>query len=240
VVVVSNARNGRLLALLDSIELTIIRTGAATAIATKYLSKANSRIATICGCGNQGRISLKALKVVRDIQKVFAWDIDEDVALKFSNELSAELNVDIEVIHSLRQGLDMSDICITCTPSKKYFLNKQDVRAGTFIAAVGSDNEDKQELDPCLLSDNKVVVDSLEQASKIGELHHALQKDMVGKEQVCELGEIIVGMKPGRTSADEIIIFDSTGTALQDVAAAAIVYEKAAERGMGEKFVFAS
>ena len=93
---------------------------------------------------------------------------------------------------------------------------------------MGSDNEDKQELDPRLLASNKVVVDSLEQASKIGELHHAIDSGMMNRDQVyAELGDIIAGKKKGRVSSDEIIIFDSTGTALQDVAAAAIVYEKA-------------
>ena len=134
-----------------------------------------------------------------------------------------------------------SDICITCTPSKKFFLHKKDVRPGTFIAAVGADNEDKQELDPYLLAGNKIVVDSLDQASKIGELHHALSSGVVRREDVYgELGEIIAGTKLGRVSKEEITIFDSTGTALQDVAAAAVVFEKACKRGLGTKFAFAS
>ena len=123
-----------------------------------------------------------------------------------------------------------SDICVTCTPSKKYFLKRESVKPGTFVAAVGSDNEDKQELDPRLLASNKVVVDSVEQASKIGELHHAIDSGIMNRDQVyAELGDIIAGKKKGRVSSDEIIIFDSTGTALQDVAAAAIVYEKAVQ-----------
>jgi alanine dehydrogenase len=102
---------------------------------------------------------------------------------------------------------------------------------------VGSDNEDKQELDPKLLAVNKVVADSIEQAIKIGELHHALADGLMKRADVYgELGEIIAGIKPGRSSKSEIIIFDSTGIGLQDVAAAAVIYEKALEQEIGMEF----
>jgi ornithine cyclodeaminase/alanine dehydrogenase-like protein (mu-crystallin family) len=108
------------------------------------------------------------------------------------------------------------------------------VAKGTFIAAVGADSPDKQELDPALMRGNKVVADILEQCATIGELHHALEKGLLTRAEVhAELGEVVTGRKPGRTSEEEIIIFDSTGTALQDAAAAAIVYEKAVSDGSG-------
>ena len=157
-------------------------------------------------------------------------DIDPSIANSFVKELNKEFSISIEAVDQIDSAVKESDICVTCTPSKKYFLTRESVRPGTFIAAVGSDNEDKQELDPRLLSSNKVVVDSLEQASKIGELHHAIDSGIMNRNQVyAELGDIIAGKKKGRVSSDEIIIFDSTGTALQDVAAAAIVYEKAVQ-----------
>lgn len=240
VVVVSDAQNGALLALLDSIEITIIRTGAATAVAAKYLSNPESKTVSICGCGNQGRISLKALTAVRTIERVFAYDKDGVIAQRFAEELSHELSVNIEVVSDLKACLAKSDICITCTPAKQPFISRKDIRPGTFIAAVGSDNDDKQELDAGLLAGNKVIADSIDQAAKIGELHHALDDGVMKISDVYgELGEVIAGLKPGRTSKDEIIIFDSTGTALQDVAAAAVVYEKAIERGLGARLNFA-
>jgi alanine dehydrogenase len=239
VVVVSDASNGRLLALMDSIELTIIRTGAATAVAAKYLARQNANVLSIFGCGNQGRISLRALMRVRDIKTVYVHDINLSAAETFANELSTELNISIHVANSISEAVSQSHICVTCTPSKKYFINKKDVQPGTFIAAVGSYNEDKQELDPLLLSSNKIVVDSLDQCAKIGELHHALDLGILTREQVySELGEIIAAHKQGRKSEDEIIIFDSTGTALQDVASAAIVYERATQLGIGLSVVF--
>lgn len=231
IVAVSDAQNGRLLALMDSIEITIIRTGAATGVAAKYLARDNSKVATICGCGNQGRISLKALMAVRPVTEVFAYDVDETSMNGFVREMTAEFDISISPVDDLAVALKHSDICITCTPSKRFYVKSTDIRPGTFIAAVGSDNEEKQEIDPVLLSKSKVVTDSTDQSASIGELHHAIVKGTMTKDHVyAELGEIIAGVKRGREREDEVIIFDSTGTALQDVAAAAIVYEKALTR----------
>jgi alanine dehydrogenase len=240
IIVVSNAQDGRLLALMDSIEITIIRTGAATGVAGKYLSRVNSKILTICGCGNQGRISLKALMSVRKIEKVFAYDVDARTLDRFVSEMSRVYNISILPVDELSSALNQSDIVITCTPSKKYFIQEGDIKAGAFIAAVGSDNEDKQEIDPVLLSKCKVIADSVDQCATIGELHHALDRNLMKRENVYgELGQVIAGLKEGRENDEEIIIFDSTGTALQDVAASAIVYEKAIKLHKGQKMNFA-
>lgn len=236
VISVFDGENGRLLALMDSIEITIIRTGAATAVAAKYLSRADSKTVTVCGCGNQGRVSLRMLKKIRPLDTVYVYDIDKARAEKFALELSVELNLNVIAVQDLAMAVRESDICITCTPSKQPFLRREDVSPGTFIAAVGADSEEKQELDPSLLQSNKVVVDLLEQCATIGELHHALRAGLITRGDVyAELGEIICGRKAGRASDDEVIIFDSTGTALQDVAAAVIVYEKAVQSGAGLK-----
>jgi alanine dehydrogenase len=234
VIVLCDAEDGRLLALMDSTEITIQRTGAATAVAAKYLARPDSTVVTICGCGNQGRISLRALAGRFSLERVFAYDSDVTQAEVFANELSAELRIQVDAIRELKTAINQSDICITCTPSKQPFLKRDCVEPGTFIAAVGADSPVKQELDPALLSQNKIVVDIQEQCAGIGELHHALDAGLVTRNDVhAELGEIVAGLKVGRTSPDEIIIFDSTGMALQDVAAAAAVYEKAGEMGIG-------
>jgi len=239
VVIVCDAKNGKLLALIDSIEITIIRTGAATALAAKYLSLPGSNTATICGCGNQGRISVTALKAVRPLERVFAYDIDEAQITKFSAEFNKVVEVIPTTAKDLKAALKQSQLCITCTPSKQPFIQADDIVPGTFIGAVGADSESKQELSAALLSKSKLVVDLLAQSSKIGELHHALQQGALELSGVhAELGQIISGKKPGRESPDEIIVFDSTGTALQDVAAAAIVYEKALAGGTGQKLNF--
>jgi alanine dehydrogenase len=240
VIVVCDGENGRLLALMDSIEITILRTGAATAVAAKYLAHVDAHTVTICGCGNQGKITLKALMKVCPVKNVYAFDVDRSKAEKFANDLTDELHVSIKSVNDLGLAVRNSRICVTCTPSKQAFLKFKDVMAGTFIAAVGADSEEKQELEPELLAAGKLVTDLTEQCGNIGELHHALEKGLMTIADVhAELGEIISGKKPGRTSTDEIIIFDSTGTALQDVAAAAIVYEKAVRKNMGVKMDFA-
>jgi alanine dehydrogenase len=228
VIIVADATNGKLLALLDSIEITILRTAAATGIAAKYLARTDADTATIIGCGNQGRISFYALMQVRKLKKVFVFDLDNAIATKLAKDLSEESGIDVEAVGEFQTALRQSQICVTCTNSKKPFLKPEFMTPGTFIAAVGADSEDKQELYPELLSANKVVTDLTQQCISIGELHHAIDSELMIRFEVsAELGEVIAALKPGRTSDDEIIIFDSTGTALQDVASAAIVYEKA-------------
>jgi alanine dehydrogenase len=240
VIIVCDALNGRLLALMDSIEITAMRTGAATAVATKYLAKANATSALICGCGTQGRISLEAIMKVRNLERVSVYDIDPREAERFVETMSEKFDSELAVADDLPTAARESDICVTCTTSREYFLLREYITPGTFIAAVGADSEDKQELEPTLLSTNKVVVDILEQSATIGELHHAIEKGCVSRPDVhAELGEIVAGSKAGRTSDDEIIVFDSTGMALQDVATAAIVYERALETGrFGTRLAF--
>ena len=116
-------------------------------------------------------------------------------------------------------------------------MNQLDIAPGAFIAAVGADNEEKQELDPKILVSAKVVTDLTAQCSRIGDLHHALSLGLLRESDVySELGEIVAGKRAGRTSKHEITIFDSTGIALQDVAAATLVYEKALSAGTGKLF----
>lgn len=240
VIVICDAENGYPLAVMDSMEITIIRTGAATAVAAKYLARPDSSVATICGCGNQGRISLRAMTKVLPLKQVYAFDKDPTLADSFASELSKEVGIHIKATNDLGWAARQSDVCVTCTPSKEFFLNREYVRPGTFVAAVGADNEEKQELDPRLLQSSKVVVDLIEQCATIGDLHHALEQGLMTRAEVhAELGEVIAGKKPGRTSVDEIIVFDSTGTALQDVASAAIVYERAVASKRGIRIDFA-
>ena len=127
-----------------------------------------------------------------------------------------------------------SDIIITCTTASRYFLTSAMIRPGTFVAAVGTDNENKQEIQPELMARSKVVTDLTEQARKIGDLHHAIDQGAMPVEAVhAQLGDVVAGRKPGRQSDEEIFIFDSTGTGLQDVAAAIAAYRAAARQHLG-------
>ena len=239
IVLLFDAENGAPLAALDSIEITILRTGAATAVAAKRLARSDSRTATVVGCGEQGRVQLAALLGVLPIERVLVFDADPDRARRFGEERSRELSIPVEAATDLAAAVRSSDVCVTCTPSRAPLVWNDDVRDGTFLAAVGADSAEKQELDPRLLARAKVVVDSLDQCAGIGELHHAIAAGLVKPSDVhAELADLVIGRRAGRESADEVTIFDSTGTALEDVAAAAAVYEKALAAGRGTRFRF--
>jgi alanine dehydrogenase len=241
VIVVFDAESGAPLAILDSIDITLKRTAAASAVAAKYLARKDSSVATICGCGQQGRAQLLAVLLVLPLTKIYAFDINKRAAIDFRNELSPELKIDIELVRDLPSAIQKSDVCITCTTANESFVCKEDVSPGTFIAAVGADNEDKQEIDPALIASAKVVVDSLDQSCAIGDVHHAIAHGLMRKEDVyAELCEIVAGQKIGRVADDEVIVFDSTGVAIEDAVAAAAVYERALADGIGTDFDFAT
>ena len=240
VIVLCDAADGRMLALMDSIEITILRTGAATAVAAKYLARRDADVAAIAGCGLQGRVQLGALSRVRTLTRAFAFDLDADAATRFAREMTAELEIEVTATRDYAAAARDADLCVTCTPSRAPFLRRAHVRMGTFIAGVGADNEEKSELAPDLLAGATVVVDVLEQCAVIGDLHHAIEAGAMTRDDVhATLGEVVAGRKPGRRSEDEIIVFDSTGMALQDAATAARVYERAVARGMGRDITFA-
>jgi len=240
-IVVCDAENGHTLAVLDSIDITIKRTAAASAVAAKYLARENSSVAVLCGCGQQGWAQLRAIHSVLPLKKIYAFDLDEAAAKNLTTELSHELKIDIEVVRDLSSAIQKSNVCITCTTSHEFFVRKEDVVPGTFVAAVGADDAHKQEIDPALIASAKVVADSVEQCCSIGDTHHAIANGLMRKEEIyAELCEIVAGKKPGRTTDGEIFVFDSTGVAIEDAVAAAAVYEKARTASVGAYFEFAT
>ena len=233
-VVLADARTGELLAVMDSGSVTALRTGAATAVAAKFLARPDARSATIVGCGVQGEIQLGAIAAVLPLQRAWVLDTDHARAEGLAARAQANLGIRVEAGKDLRSALRGSDVCVTCTPSRRPFVSRDDVAAGTFIAAVGADHRGKQELEPTLVASSTLVVDVLEQCAEIGELQHVLAAGLMTREQVhAELADVVTGRRPGRTQDDEITIFDSSGTALQDVAAAVVVYEHARATGRG-------
>jgi alanine dehydrogenase len=235
IIYLADGSNGRPMAVMDSIEVTINRTAAATTLAARYLARPDSKIATICGVGVQGRIQLKAIAAAVKLERIFVWDIDHDRAAAFAREMSAALALDVQSSIDLACARQ-SDIIVACTSAKRAFLTSDLVRPGTFIAAVGADNSDKSEIAPKLYARCLVVVDSPEQAAAIGDLHHAIAAGAVSPSHVhASLGELIAGTKQGRTDADTITLFDSTGMGLQDLSAAVAVYRRAIESGAGTR-----
>lgn len=222
-----DGRRGTPLAVMDSIEITILRTAAASAVAAKYLARADARSVTICGCGNQGRSHLRALALMRPLTRAFALDVSAERARSFAIEMTREMGFEVTVAHSLADAMVHSDICATCTTSKQPLVSPEMLHPGLFIAAVGADNPEKQEIAPEALRASRVVTDLTGQAAAIGDLRHAIAAGLMRPDDVhAELGQILARQRPGRSSEDEVFVFDSTGTALQDVAAAALVYER--------------
>ncbi len=205
------------LAAMDSMEITLRRTAAATAVAAKVLARRDAHVVEIYGCGRQGRVQLEALSRVLSIHQVIAHDLDPEAVRRLTTQFPV-----------VSEGV--ADVIVTCTTSRVPFL--REARPGAFIAAVGADNPEKSEIDPALMHSSTIVADSTEQAAAIGDLHHA-----PGAAVHAELGEILAGRVRGRASAEEIIIFDSTGVGFQDAAAAAVVYEHAVRHGAGVDIV---
>jgi alanine dehydrogenase len=234
VIVLFDAEGGQPLAVLDSIEITGLRTAAATAVAAKYLARADAGVVTVCGCGEQGRRQLRALAAVRPLRRALAFDVDAAGAARYADEMTSELGIEVVAVDELSSAARRSDIVVTCTPARRWLLGRGDVTPGAFVAAVGADHPQKQEIEPALLAASTVVVDVLEQCATIGDLHHALEAGVMTREDVhAELADVVAGRKPGRRSAEEVVVFDSTGTALQDVAAASLVYTRARAGGVG-------
>lgn len=240
VVVLFDAEKGIPLAVMDSIEITALRTAAASAIAAKHLSRADSKVLSIIGCGTQARSHVIALTAVRSFTRVLVHDAHFARAEAFARELSDVVKVAIEPVGDAAEAAAASDVVVTCTPGRQQVLAAGDLRPGSFLAAVGADSESKRELDPELLAQSVVVVDSREQCAAFGELHHALVANvMIAADVRADLSEVVSGIRAGRLSDSEVIIFDSTGTALQDVAAAAVVYERATASGRGQQIALA-
>lgn len=240
VVLLYDASSGAPLAIMDSIEITRLRTAAASAVAAKHLSRPDSRVMTIIGCGAQASSHVRALAAVRRIERVLAFDAAQGRADSFARTMRSTFGIDVTPVDDYRRAVRESDIVVTCTPARAPILHSRDLPPGVFVAAVGADSEDKQELDVHALAESVVVADIVEQCAAIGELHHALEAGVMTLMDVrADLGAVVSRTRPGRTSPAERVIFDSTGTALQDVAAAALAYERACDRGVGTRITLA-
>jgi alanine dehydrogenase len=228
VLLLADALRGSPLAVIDSIEITIQRTGAATAIAAKFLARPSSRVGTVVGCGAQGRVQARALFHALPLERLFLCDIDRSRAESLALELGQAFAAEIAVREDIRSAASESDAVVTCTPSREALLFSGDLRPGAFLAAVGADSAEKKELDPKLLAGSRVIVDELDQCAAFGELHHAITAGLLRREDALpELADVVSGKVPGRQREDETIVFDSTGFALEDAAAAVLVYERA-------------
>jgi ornithine cyclodeaminase/alanine dehydrogenase-like protein (mu-crystallin family) len=216
---------GRILALLDSAEITARRTAAASALAARLLAVPRASRLAIVGCGVQARYHLEALRELFAFESLLCHDTDRTRA----DEVAAAAlssGIDAAVVGSPREAVRHAHIVVTCTTSTRPFLRDGDVTPGCFVAAVGADHAYKHEIEPGLMRAARVVPDVLAQAAVMGDLHHAIAAGaMTASDIHGELAHVVSGRVAGRRSAQEIFVFDSTGTAIEDLAAAELAYE---------------
>jgi alanine dehydrogenase len=226
VIILNDPQTGFPLAIMDGTYLTSIRTGAGGAVAAKYLSRKDSQVAGFVGCGAQARSQLSCLLEFRDIRKIKIWQYpkDRECVRSFQQWVRKTCKLEAEIFSRMDDVTMNSDIVITTTPSRSPLVNR--VSPGTHINAIGADAPGKQEINPKILQRAKVVVDDWTQASHSGEINVPLRKKHLAKKDIhALLGDIVAGKKRGRTSVNEITLFDATGLAIQDISCADVVYK---------------
>ena len=231
--VYSDPRNAFPLAIMDGTTLTRKRTGAAAAVATDHLAVEDASSLGIVGAGVQSYTQLEAISVVRDVREVVVADKREAAVEQFVDRFGDDFDV--------REGSTAEaascDVLSTVTPVEAPIVDRADLGPHTHVNAMGADAEGKQELDPEILLDAKLVIDDYEQCTHSGEINVPWSRGVVGDGDLYgELGAVVTGALPGRTAEDGVTVFDSTGLAIQDVAAARVVYERATEHGNGTPF----
>lgn len=233
-ILLCDAETGSLLAILESSEVTLRRTAAASAVAAQLFSRGEAPTLLICGCGVQGRAHVEALSAVRSFRRIYAYDANADAARAFCGEMRARMKVTIETSADFETAARDSDVIVLATPSRSPILRREHLRAGAFVAAVGADNAQKNEVAPDALAASVVVTDVTDQCAAIGDLRAAIAAGAMTREDVrAELGDCLSGAQQARITEDEVIIFDSTGAAFQDLAAAALIYDRARNAGVG-------
>jgi ectoine utilization protein EutC len=233
---VFSARTGFLQALLfDNAYLTDLRTGAAGAVAAKYLARKDVDTVGVVGTGAQGRYQIIALSEVRAFQKLLAFDLDQTRLDGYVKEMPDIVRAECLAMDDLESLVRQSDILVTSTPSTDAFVRAEWLHPGMHITAMGADAPYKQELESQVLAKADLVVcDHKGQCSERGELHHALEDGVISEEkEIVELGDITSGRHPGRTAESQITVCDLTGVGVQDAAIATLAYDKALRAGFG-------
>jgi alanine dehydrogenase len=227
ILIYSDPETGYPLAIMDATEITAYRTGAAAAVASRYLARRNSQTIGIVGAGFQAHTQILAHAELFSSISINVFDVSKVAADKLTQSLSQ-----LPIRNCSIQESVASDIVCTLTPSRSPIIKKEWIAAGTHINAVGADAPGKQELDPSVLKEAIVVVDDLEQASTSGEINVPIQKNIYSIREIYgTLAEIVVGKKRGRTDNRVITLFDSTGLAVEDIAVAKLLFEKAQQAG---------
>jgi alanine dehydrogenase len=239
-VLLFEAKTCALKCIMDGTFITGCRTGAAGAISVKYLARADAEKLCVIGAGSQARRQLSAMMRVRKLTEVRVWDALPEFLEKYVKEMSSETGLKIRQCATAEEAVRGADIVVTTTRARSGpIVKKEWLQPGTHIAAIGADALDKQELEAEVYAGAKVVCDSINLCVTRGETRNAVKAGIIRPEAIhAEIGEIILGQKPGRENADEVTIFDTVGMAIQDIVTTAMLYQGAVEKGLGTPYEF--
>lgn len=233
-----DARSCALICIMDGSLITGLRTGASGAVSVKALARKNARTIASIGTGNQARMQIRAVNERMKIEKIHAWSRTPESLSRYKTDIQREFGIPVIVASSKKEAVEQADILIT-TRGKGELVEADLVKPGTHIVTIGTDQRGKQELDPELFRNAKIIVDSISQCTEKGETWHLLNKNIIANDDIHgEIGAVLLGRKPGRESDDAITIFDSTGVAIQDNTTASKIYQNAIARNVGTFFQF--
>ncbi len=219
-VLVSDASNGVLRAVLDAAAVTALRTGAAAVLAAETLGRSDAVTAAVIGAGVNGRAVARTFAARG--RRVALWDLDEARARAVADELGAH-------VAGSREEALAADLVVTVTPGREVVLGEGSLSPGQHASLMGADGPGKQEIAVGELARVRVFCDDWEQASHNGDLVHAIEAGVLGRDDVTELGDVLAGSAEGRRSPDEATVFDSTGLAIQDLAIALAALDRSDE-----------
>jgi ornithine cyclodeaminase/alanine dehydrogenase len=237
-VLLQDPETGDVICIMDGGYLTAVRTGAASGVATRYLAREDSGQAVgIFGAGVQAKMQLWAVAEAREISKAYVYDISDEAVGKFITEMSVKLDLGITKVDSQDQILENCDIICTATSSATPIFDGAKVCKGTHINGIGSHTPNARELDTNVVKKSRLVADSYEACLKeAGDIMIPIEEGAIDKSHMyAELGEVVTGKKPARQNDSDITLFKSNGLAIQDVAAAKLIYDRATEAGIGTK-----
>ena len=220
---------GKVKAMVGGNLLTALRTAAASSVSIKHLARQDAKVIGMIGAGHQAKFQLRAALEQRSFEKVIGWNLHPEM-LPNLQEVADEAGLPFEAVEL--DGMREADVIISITSSFDVILKADQVSPGTHVACMGTDTKGKQEVDPQLLVAADVFTDEVAQSISIGEAQHAVAQGLIQESDVAQIGAVINGTNPGRTSDDQITLFDGTGVGLQDLAVAASVVEVAVEKGI--------
>ncbi len=223
---------GRVAATVGGNLLTALRTAAASAVSIRHLARPESRVLGMLGAGHQSAYQMRAAVAAHPFERIVGWNLHPEMLGRLA-ETAEDLGLPFEAVGL--DGLGEADVIVTITSSPEPTLMSAHVRPGTHLACMGTDTKGKQEVEAALLGRATVFADEIAQSTSLGEAQHAVAEGIIDAGAITAIGDVIAGTHPGRTSPDEITLFDGTGVGLQDLAVAAAALARARERGVGSE-----